>query len=209
MYGPIHTKGRWERKQKWSKNKWQTSTKILAFAFARCEWALMGEQTVYSVTVEKISTGVTYRNRILICVHHHGWAVDHLAWQVLYNLGMYRNGPSVYICTREVLEYCANQNTTPVTEPISSVQAILEKRELAFDCKLNWHVTPVLVEHEFTLSWRRKYKCLTPPPPTQFVKNWRCAWIVGSLRFSHFWVFVLLHPLITSHNRFIFFRHEA
>ena len=46
-------------------------------------------------------------------------------------------------------------------------------------------------------------------PPTQFVKNWRCVWIVGSLRFSHFWVFVLLHPLITSHNRFIFFRHEA
>ena len=56
LSGPIHTKQKWERKQKWSKTKQkrseikrQTSKKI--FVFTQCEWALNSEKhsTFYSV----------------------------------------------------------------------------------------------------------------------------------------------------------------
>ena len=86
-----------------------------------------------------------------------------------------------------------------------------KRRELTFDCKLKLACYTSFGRTRVYSIWKKRIQLSnsSPPAPTQFIKNWRCVWIVGSLRFSHFWVFVLLHPLITSHNRFIFFRHEA
>ena len=133
------------------------SKKILAFAFARCEWALMGEQTVSWNCDGRRNLNLC---NILIrpyfpvhirCVHKHNTHLCKPSWLRSRSFG---KSCTTWGCTwmgqvftfarGEVLEYCASQNATPITEAFSSVQVILEKTGTHF-----WLQIKIGMLHQF------------------------------------------------------------
>ena len=137
----------------------------------------MGEQTVYwncdgrrNINLCNILIRPYFPVHIR-CVHKHNTHLCTPSWLRSRSFGKScttwgcTGMGQVFIFARdEVLEYCASQNATPITEAFSSVQVILEKTGTHFWCKLKLACYTSFVEHEFTLYGRREYNYLTPPP---------------------------------------------